>query len=124
MQNNVRKNEIGKCSFRTDSVKLTLVLRIDLKSKADAENEASDTWDESGQESVEGKRSDQTAISELNHSSKEYISQISIDNFQFCRSVDSVPEMNVQYRFVSNKFDGLLGMVAKLMNQKFINHFH
>ena len=85
--------KIGKCSFRTDSFELALVLRVNLKSQADTKNEATDARNKAGQKGVEGESTNETAVDKLNDTGQEHVGQVSVNYLQFDRGIARIPEI-------------------------------
>ena len=93
MQNDVRKNKVGKSSLGADSFEMAFVLRIDLESQTNSEDEACNAGNEAWQEGIEGKGSNQTAVEKLNDASEKDIAQVGVNDLQLGRCVRGVPEM-------------------------------
>ena len=100
MQDHVGENEIRECSLVTDSSKLGLVGRIDLKSdevtlrlweveggsylqaEADTEDKRGHAGYEAGEKSVEWESSHEAAVDELDNSGEEDVGEIGVDDLQ------------------------------------------
>jgi len=78
------EEKVGEGAFRTDVVKIGLVLGIALDAQASRQNEGPNARDEPREEWVEGKSADETTVKELNRARNQDVTHIGVDEFEFC----------------------------------------